>query len=138
VFPRLLASNVLWANWSKHITLIIDSKASMIRTGSSIIITITLTRDDRLYLPTILLQDGGVILAVIFSILAINPPLHVSNTTNLFYFRSFFDLSETEFIPQLKSTLTDRNKRYDSCLHEICDLGKHHLNRKFGLIRNGL
>lgn len=138
--PRLLASNALRANLTKHMTLnqMADSKASMIMTAASIIITITLTQYDRLNLTTILLLAGAGILSVIFSILAIIPPLHVTDTTNLFYFRSFAELSEEEFTRQFKETIADRDKLYGAYIHEIYYLGKHRLNRKYGLIRNGL
>lgn len=138
--PRLLASNALRANLTKHMTLnqMADSKASMIMTAASIIITITLTQYDSLHLPTILLLAGSGLLAVIFSILAIIPPLHVSDTTNLFYFRSFSELSEEDFILRFQQTIADRDKLYRAYLHEIYYLGKHRLTRKYGLIRNGL
>ena len=140
LIPRLLATNALRANLSKHMDLnkMADSKASMIMTASSLIITITLTQYDKLELVTILLLSGSGILAVIFSILAIIPPLHVTDHTNLFYFRSFSDLSEDEFKNQFLATITDREKLYDAYLHEIYYLGKHRLTRKYGLIRNGL
>jgi hypothetical protein len=110
----------------------------MIMTASSLVITITLTQYDKLHLTTTLLLAGSGILAVIFSILAIIPPLHVSDHTNLFYFRSFADLSEEEFKSRFKETITDREKLYDAYLHEIYYLGTHRLTRKYGLIRNGL
>ncbi len=140
LIPRLLATNALRANLSKHMDLnkMADSKASMIMTASSLIITITLTQYDKLNLITILLLAGSGILAVIFSILAIIPPLHVTDHTNLFYFRSFSDLSEDEFKSQFLATITDREKLYNAYLHEIYYLGKHRLTRKYGLIRNGL
>lgn len=140
LIPRLLASNALRANLSKHMTLnrMADSKASMIMTAASLVITITLTQYDKLHLPTILLLAGSGILAVICSILAIIPPLHVSDHTNLFYFRSFSDLSEEEFKNRFRACITDREKLYDAYLHEIYYLGKHRLTRKYGLIRNGL
>jgi hypothetical protein len=140
ILPRLLASNALRANLSKHMTLnqMADSKASMIMTAASIIITITLTQYDSLHLTTILLLAGAGLLAVIFSILAIIPPLHVTDTTNLFYFRSFVELSEQEFIQRFQETIADRDKLYTAYLHEIYYLGKHRLTRKYGLIRNGL
>lgn len=140
LIPRLLASNALRANLSKHMTLnqMADSKASMIMTAASLIITITLTQYDKLHLPTILLLAGAGILAVIFSILAIIPPLHVSDHANLFYFRSFGELSEEEFKSRFLETIIDRQKLYDAYLHEIYYLGTHRLTRKYGLIRNGL
>jgi len=140
LLPRLLASNALRANLSKHMTLnqMADSKAAMIMTAASIIITITLTQYDKLDLPTILLLAGSGVLAVIFSILAIIPPLHVSDTTNLFYFRSFAELSEEEFCRRFKEAIRDREQLYDAYLHEIYYLGKHRLTRKYGLLRNGL
>ncbi|MDX2481291.1 MAG: DUF5706 domain-containing protein [Desulfuromusa sp.] len=140
LIPRLLATNALRANLSKHMDLnkMADSKASMIMTASSLVITITLTQYDKLVLPTALLLAGSGILAVLFSILAIIPPMHVSDRTNLFYFRSFSDLSEDEFKSQFLATIADREKLYDAYLHEIYYLGKHRLTRKYRLIRNGL
>ena len=140
LIPRLLASNALRANLSKHMDLnkMADSKASMIMTASSLIITITLTQYDKLNLLTVLLLASSGILAVLFSILAIIPPLHVADHTNLFYFRSFSDLSEDEFKQQFRETITDREKLYDAYMHEIYYLGKHRLTRKYRLIRNGL
>lgn len=140
LIPRLLATNALRANLTKHMDLnkMADSKASMIMTASSLVITITLTQYDKLELLTTLLLAGSGIIAVIFSILAIIPPLHVSDHTNLFYFRSFSELSEEEFKDQFRTTITDREKLYDAYLHEIYFLGKHRLTRKYHLIRNGL
>ncbi len=140
IIPRLMATNALRANLTKHMTLnkMADSKASMILTASSLVITITLTQYDRLHLPTSLLLAGSGLLAVIFSILAIIPPLHVSDHTNLFYFRSFGDLSEDEFKSRFLDTITDREKLYDAYMHEIYYLGTHRLTRKYALIRNGL
>ena len=140
LIPRLLATNALRANLSKHMDLnkMADSKASMIMTAASLIITITLTQHDKLDLTTLLLLAGSGILAVLFSILAIIPPLHASDQINLFYFRSFVELSEDEFKRQFQETIIDREKLYDAYLHEIYYLGKHRLTRKYWLIRNGL
>ncbi len=140
LLPRLLATNALHANLEKHMTLnkMADSKAAMIMTAASIIITITLTQYDKLELITTLLLAISGLLAVVFSILAIIPPLHVTDHTNLFYFRSYSELSEAEFVSQFKTVIADRDKLYDAFLHEIYYLGKHRLTRKYALIRNGL
>ncbi|PLY04392.1 MAG: hypothetical protein C0622_02955 [Desulfuromonas sp.] len=140
LIPRLLASNALRANLTKHMDLnkMADSKASMIMTASSLVITITLTQYDKLDLITALLLAGSGIMAVIFSILAIIPPFHVTDHTNLFYFRSFSELTEEEFKTQFQAAITDRQKLYDAYIHEIYYLGRYRLTRKYGLIRNGL
>lgn len=140
LLPRLLATNALRANLDKHMVLnqMADSKAAMIMTAASIIITITLTQYDTLELLTVLLLAVSGLLAVVFSILAIIPPLHVTDHTNLFYFRSYSDLTEEEFKHQFKEAIADRDKLYDAYLHEIYYLGKHRLTRKYRLIRNGL
>jgi len=140
LIPRLLASNALRANLGKHMTLnqMADAKVSMIMTIASLIITITLTQYDRLHLTTTLLLVCSGLSAVIFSILAIIPPLHISDHTNLFYFRSFSELSEEEFKSRFRDCITNREKLYDAYLHEIYYLGKHRLTRKYALIRNGL
>lgn len=140
LLPRLLATNALRANLDKHMTLnrMADSKAAMIMTAASIIITITLTQYDKLELMTILLLASSGLVAVVFSILAIIPPFHVTDRTNLFYFRSYSELTEEEFKRQFLDTIADREKLYDAYLHEIYYLGKHRLTRKYALIRNGL
>jgi len=140
ILPRLLASNALRANLTKHMTLnqMADSKAAMIMTAASIIITITLTQYDKLDLTTTILLAGAGILSVILSILAIIPPLHATGATNLFYFRSFSELSEEEFTRQFKETIADRDKLYAAYLHEIYYLGKHRLTRKYRLVHLGL
>lgn len=66
-----------------------DAKVSMIMTIASLIVTITLAQYARLHLPTILLLVSAGLAAVVFSILAILPPLHINANTNRFYFRSF-------------------------------------------------
>lgn len=140
LIPRLLASNALRANLTKHMDLnkMADSKAAMIITAASLVITITLTQYEQLHISTVFLLAGSGILATIFSILSIIPPLQVSDTTNLFYFRSFSKLSEEEFKRQFIETITDREKLYDAYLHELYYLGRYRLTRKYALIRNGL
>ena len=138
--PRLLASNALRANLTKHMTLnqMADQKASMIMTAASLILTISVTQSDKLQFPTfvVLMVTGG--LAILFSIFAIIPALHVKGILNLFYFRSYARVSEDEFLTAFKETLADKDKLYDAYLREIYYLGKHRLTRKYFWIRNGL
>lgn len=140
ILPRLLASNALRANLSKHMALnqMADQKASMILTASSLIITIAVTQFDRLGMTIflVLLATGG--LAILFSIFAIIPALHVKSFLNLFYFRSFAKVSEEEFLREFKATIADRDKLYDAYMREIYYLGKYRLTYKYALIRNGL
>jgi hypothetical protein len=140
ILPRLLASNALRANLTKHMTLnqMADHKASMIMTAASLILTISVTQFDKLDLPTftVLMITGA--LAILFSIFAIIPVLHVKGVLNLFYFRSFSQVSEEEFKAAFKETIADRDKLYDAYLKEIYYLGKHRLTSKYMWIRNGL
>ena len=140
IIPRLLASNALRANLTKHMTLnqMADNKASMIMTAASLIITITITQAERISVLTAALLLITGLLAILFSIFAIIPPRHAKGRVNLFYFRSFCQISEEEFIAQSKQTITDRDLLYDAYLHEIYYLGQHRLTRKYALLRNGL
>ncbi|NIQ94451.1 MAG: hypothetical protein GWO11_01815 [Desulfuromonadales bacterium] len=140
LIPRLLASNALRANLSKHMLLnqMADQKASMIMTAASLVITISLTQARSLELATIALLLTSGVLAILFSIFAIIPPLQAHGRTNLFYFRSFAELSEQEFCSQFKETIVDKEQLYDAYLHEIYYLGRYRLTRKYALIRNGL
>jgi hypothetical protein len=140
ILPRLMASNALRANLSKHMTLnqMADHKASMIMTAASLMLTISVTQYDKLGLQifAIMMATGG--LAILFSIFAIIPALHVKGVLNLFYFRSFERVSEEEFKIAFKETLADKEKLYDAYLREIYYLGKYRLTRKYLWIRNGL
>jgi hypothetical protein len=140
ILPRLMASNALRANLSKHMTLnqMADHKASMIMTAASLMLTISVTQFDKLDFLTffVLMLSGG--LAILFSIFAIIPALHVKGVLNLFYFRSFERVSEEEFKAAFKETIADKEKLYDAYLREIYYLGKYRLTRKYLWIRNGL
>ena len=140
VLPRLLASNALRANLTKHMTLnqMADQKAAMIMTAASLMLTISVTQYDKLDLATfaVLMLTGG--LAILFSIFAIIPALHVRGVLNLFYFRSYAQVTEDEFIAAFKETIADKDKLYDAYLREIYYLGKFRLTRKYLWIRNGL
>jgi len=140
ILPRLLASNALRANLTKHMTLnqMADHKASMIMTAASLILTISLTQYDKLDLATfiVLMITGGV--AILASIFAIIPVLHVKGVLNLFYFRSFEQISEEEFKKEFKEVIKDKEKLYDAYLREIYFLGKHRLTHKYFWIRIGL
>jgi hypothetical protein len=140
LIPRLLASNALRANLTKHMTLnqMADSKAAMILTAASLVTTIALTQMQTLPLLTVAILAFAGILAVTFSILAIIPPLHASGRVNHFYFRSFVQIEEDEFIAGFKALISDKEKLYDAYLHEIYYLGKHRLTRKYQMVRNGL
>lgn len=140
LLPRLLASNALRANLEKHMTLnqMADQKASMIMTASSLMLTIAMTQYDKLDLAAfiVLMTTGGV--AILSSIFAIIPVLHVEGFLNLFYFRSFERVSEEEFKAAFKEVIADREKLYDAYLKEIYYLGKYRLTYKYKWIRNGL
>jgi hypothetical protein len=140
VLPRLLASNALRANLTKHMTLnqMADNKAAMIMTASSLMLTISMTQYDKLDLLTFLVLMITGALAILSSIFAIIPVLHVKGVLNLFYFRSFAQVGEDEFKAAFKEAISDREKLYDAYLTEIYYLGKHRLTRKYLWIRNGL
>ena len=139
VLPRLMASNALRANLSKHMNLnqMADHKAYMIMKAASLMLTISVTQYDKLVLQifAILIATGG--RAILFSIFAIIPVLHVKGVLNLFYFRSFEPVSEEEFITAFKETLADKDKLYDASRREIFYLGKHRVTRNYLWIRNG-
>lgn len=140
ILPRLLASNALRANLTKHMTLsqMADHKASMIMTAASLILTIAITQYDKLDLATfvVLMATGGI--AILASIFAIIPVLHVKGVLNLFYFRSFEQVSEEEFKDAFKEAISDKDKLYDAYIREIYFLGKHRLTHKYFWIRIGL
>ncbi|MDF1580298.1 MAG: DUF5706 domain-containing protein [Desulfuromonadales bacterium] len=140
ILPRLLASNALRANLEKHMTLnkMADAKASMVMTASSLIITVALAQFENLALLTIVVLVTAGLISILLSILAIIPPWHVTDKTNLFYFRSFAELTEDEFVAVFKETIASREKLYDAYLHEIYYLGKFRLTRKYALLRNGM
>ena len=115
-----------------------DHKASRIMIASSLILTTSVTQYDKLVLPTFgaLMATGG--MAILLSVFAIIPVLHVNGVLNLFYFRSFAWVSEEQLKTAFKETLAGKEKLYDAYLREIYYLGKHRLTHKYFWIRNGL
>lgn len=140
ILPRLMASNALRANLDKHMTLsqMADQKASMIMTAASLIMTISVTQFEKLGLQLFLLLVIPAGLAILFSIFAIIPALHVKGGVNLFYFRSFARVSEEDYLLSFKKTLADKDELYDAYLREIYYLGKHRLTHKYRWISYGL
>lgn len=140
LLPRLLATNTLRAILEKHMTLnqMADQKAAMIMTAASLILTISVTQFDKLGLLAFLTLIVAGSLAILFSIFAIIPVLHVKGVLNLFYFRSFARVDEQEYLARFKETLGDRDKLYDAYLREIYYLGRHRLTRKYLWISCGL
>ncbi len=140
ILPRLLASNALRANLTKHMTLnqMADHKASMIMTAASLMLTISVTQYDKLDFETFVVLIATGALAILSSIFAIIPALHVKGVLNVFYFRSFARVSEEEFKEVFKATIADRDQLYDAYLREIYYLGRHRLTHKYRWIRNGL
>ncbi len=86
LIPRLLASNALRANLSKHMDLnkMADSKASMILTASSLIITITLTQYEQLHLSTVLLLAGSGLLAVVMCLQSLSVLIKMDDLVGYF------------------------------------------------------
>lgn len=139
VIPRLLASNALRANLTKHMDYnkMADHKASALLTVATVIITITLAQFDRMEpgVPEVLLITS--IVAIWFSLLTIVPRVYDTGEVDLFHYASFSKLSEDEFLQQFRATIIDKEKLYDAYIRDIYWLGSYRLRHKYRKLMYG-
>lgn len=143
IMPALMRSNVLRMILTKHIELnkTADTKANLLLTASSIIIALIFTNlkngQSTFGMFFVLLTS---LVAIFFSILVILPkPYHkFSKDVNLFYFRSFMQMTEDEYVSSIKGMMKDTNMIYEQYARDIYQYGVVTLNKKYRLLRVAL
>ncbi len=125
-----------------HLSALADTKAGLIITISSIVLTIALSRAGdpqlRAALLTLAMACLNALLLAIFAVLPTFAPTRRKNGNgrrNLLFFGHFATLSEEEFLDEMEKIITDDTVLIESALRDIYALGIYLYRKKYRLLR---
>ena len=144
VKPRVLLDTMLRTAQQHHVQLsqMADTKASILITISSIVLTIALSRaDEPILRPALLTLAASSLLSLLLAIIAVLPtfaPRAVQRGTarrNLLFFGHFGEMSEQEFLKQMEPLLHSDTLIYEAMLRDIYGIGSYLYRKKYRFLR---
>jgi Family of unknown function (DUF5706) len=122
-----------------HLSALADTKAGLIITISSIVLTIALARaSDPSLRPALLTLAAACLLSLLLAIIAVLPTFaggrKIANR-NLLFFGHFGPLSEEEFLDEMTRILSSDRTLYETALRDIYSLGKYLYRKKYRFLR---
>jgi hypothetical protein len=140
VRARSSVDNVLRTIQQHHVQLSVmaDTKASILITISSIVLTIALSRsNDSILRPALLTIALSSLISLLLAIIAVLPTFtrrrHVK--PNLFFFGHFALLPETEFMDAMEQVLQDDAALYTAAVRDIHAMGVYLYRKKYRFLR---
>lgn len=125
-----------------HLSAMADTKAGLVITVSSIVLTIALSRAGDPQLRAALLTLAmACLLALLLAIFAVLPtfvPRRAKNGSiqrNLLFFGHFAALTEDEFLDQMEEMMASDGMVYETALRDIYALGTYLYRKKYRLLR---
>lgn len=116
-----------------------DTKASLIITISSIVLTIALSRAGDPQLRAALLTLAmACLLALLLAIVAVLPtfaPKSARASANILFFGYFSTLTEEQFLDQMAKLLASDDALYETALRDIYSLGTYLYRKKYRFLR---
>jgi hypothetical protein len=142
--PRSSVDNLLRTVQQHHVQLstLADTKASLIITISSIVLTISLSRaGDPSLRAALLTLAVACLLALLLAIFAVLPTFaprgvrrgHLSR--NLLFFGHFGPLTEDQFLDEMERVMASDALLYETALRDIYSLGTYLYRKKFRYLR---
>jgi hypothetical protein len=146
VTERNTADVMLRTTQQHHVSLsaMADTKASIIITVSSIVLTLTLGKFDQPELRTsVVTLTVFTLLALLLAILAVLPkyrPLNLKTTElpvhfNLLFFGHFAELQRERFLAEIAKTLKPNGSIYKMMAKDIYSLGSYLAHHKYRYLR---
>jgi len=144
---RNTSDNLLRTAQQHHVQLsaMADTKANIIITVSSIVLTLTLGRaNDPSLRIAVLVLSAFTLLALLLAILAVLPkyrPLHLSQTAelppyfNLLFFGHFSELTRERFLAEVAKTLKPDGTIYATQAADLYSLGTYLSRHKYRYLR---
>ncbi|HVE72517.1 MAG TPA: Pycsar system effector family protein [Thermoanaerobaculia bacterium] len=119
-----------------------DTKASLLITISSIVLTIALSRaDEPILRPALLTLAASSLLSLLLAIIAVLPtfaPRAVQRgeaRRNLLFFGHFGEMSEQEFLKQMEPILHSDTLIYEAMLRDLYGIGAYLYRKKYRFLR---
>lgn len=144
VRPRVLLDTMLRTAQQHHVHLsaMADTKASILITISSIVLTIALSRaDEPMLRPALLTLAASSLLSLLLAIVAVLPtfaPRAVQrgeSRRNLLFFGHFGEMSEQEFLRQMEPLLHSDTLIYEAMLRDLYGIGSYLYRKKYRFLR---
>ncbi len=140
VQSRPSVDNLLRTVQQHHVQLstLADTKASLIITISSIVLTISLSRAaDPALRAALLTLAVACLLALFLAIFAVLPTFapRGKGSRNLLFFGHFGSLSEEQFLDEMERVLSADATLYETALRDIYSLGTYLYRKKFRYLR---
>jgi hypothetical protein len=140
VESRTSVDNLLRTVQQHHVQLstLADTKASLIITISSIVLTISLSRaGDPSLRAALLTLAVACLLALLLAIFAVLPTFAPGKqvSRNLLFFGHFGALSEDEFLDEMERVMKSDALLYETALRDIYSLGTYLYRKKFRYLR---
>ena len=143
VHARSSVDNLLRTVQQHHVqlSLMADTKASILITISSIVLTIALSRAGEPHLrPALLTIAATSLVSLLLAIVAVLPmfgePRPGSNRTrNILFFGHFSSMSEDDYMDALHAILIDDATLYEAAVRDIHSLGVYLYRKKYRFLR---
>jgi hypothetical protein len=139
VRARSSVDNILRTIQQHHVQLSVmaDTKASILITISSIVLTIALSRSENPALrPALLTIAVSSLISLLLAIIAVLPTFRRPKTApNLFFFGHFASMSESEFMDEMERTLATDDAIYTAAARDIHGLGVYLYRKKYRFLR---
>ena len=140
VESRSSVDNLLRTVQQHHVQLstLADTKASLIITISSIVLTIALSRaGDPSLRAALLTLAVACLLALLLAIFAVLPTFapRGHGSRNLLFFGHFGPLTEDEFLSEMERVMRSDALLYETALRDIYSLGTYLYRKKFRYLR---
>src|SRR5438105_5984577 len=145
VTPRSSVDNLLRTAQQHHVQLSVmaDTKASILITISSIVMTIALSRaSDPQLRPALLTLAAACLISLMLAIVAVLPtfagPRANSRrrmTRNILFFGHFASMSEQEYLAAMERILSSDALIYETAVRDIHSLGVYLYRKKYRFLR---
>ena len=142
VTPRSSVDNLLRTAQQHHVqlSLMADTKASILITISSIVLTIALSRvSDAQLRPALLTLAAASLISLLLAIIAVLPTFARSKRRpahrNILFFGHFAHLSDAEYCDEMEHILSSDALIYETAVRDIHSLGVYLYKKKYRFLR---
>ncbi len=141
VTPRSSVDNLLRTAQQHHVQLsfMADTKASILITISSIVLTISLSRSGDPHLrPALLTLAAACLISLLLAIIAVLPTFAQRRSIhrrNILFFGHFAYMSEDEYLQAMEHVLSSDSRLYEAAVRDIYSLGVYLYRKKYRFLR---
>ena len=140
VRARSSVDNLLRTVQQHHVqlSLMADTKASILITISSIVLTIALSRSGEPHLrPALMTIAATSLVSLLLAIVAVLPTFGRPRrgAMNILFFGHFAPMSEDEYMDELHTILIDDGTLYEAAVRDIHSLGVYLYRKKYRFLR---